>query len=328
MEFFRPKRKRRQSFVKSAVPAARRAQSPQTMAGSNGSDLARCDSRCSKWTLPFYRGTNGTSGTMAWFFGHFCKGCGAYRRRFGKKEFVSRLFIGLSWCLVPQHKHKNHSCCLTQGAEKSRKNGDKSVFTWKNVVKAMLKLSTSIIWYANIYQYRNTISSMLYISIHSYISPIHIVISYPSYIQKTISSHLGGGIQICGLGELRLLQNGRWSALPRPENYRCTEVIRMDFDVFWCILGKSHEKLDHRNRLNFQVEQDTKIDVVSSQTEAAAAQSPWSWASKMHLTIDVRCRSMHRKSPASFFAHATMPPTKKPSMLGFLISSAPWKVDF
>ena len=318
MEFFRPKRKRRQSFVKSAVPAARRAQSPQTMAGSNGSDLARCDSRCSKWTLPFYRGTNGTSGTMAWFFGHFCKGCGAYRRRFGKKEFVSRLFIGLSWCLVPQHKHKNHSCCLTQGAEKSRKNGDKSVFTWKNVVKvkAMLKLSTSIIWYANIYQYRNTISSMLYISIHSYISPIHIVISYPSYIQKTISSHLGGGIQICGLGELRLLQNGRWSALPRPENYRCTEAIRMDFDVFWCIL-ESHTK-------------SSTIEIVSSQTEAAAAQSPWSWASKMHLTIDsidVRCRWMHWKSPA-ILRHATMPPTKKPSMLGFLISSAPWKVDF
>lgn len=40
MEFFRPKRKRRQSFVKSAVPAARRAQSPQTMAGSNGSDFS------------------------------------------------------------------------------------------------------------------------------------------------------------------------------------------------------------------------------------------------------------------------------------------------
>ena len=34
MEFFRPRRIRRQSLVKSAVPAARRAQSPQTMAGS------------------------------------------------------------------------------------------------------------------------------------------------------------------------------------------------------------------------------------------------------------------------------------------------------
>ena len=66
---------------------------------------------------------------------------------------------------------------------------------------------------------------MLYISIHLDTYP------YPSYIQKTTSTHLGGGIQICGLGELRL-QNGRWSALPRPENYRCTEAIRMNFDVF------------------------------------------------------------------------------------------------
>lgn len=44
----------------------------------------------------------------------------------------------------------------------------------------------------------------------------------------------------------------------------------------WILMyfGKSHEKLDHRNRLNFQVEQDTTIEIVSSQTEAAAAQSP------------------------------------------------------
>ena len=165
---------------------------------------------------------------------------------------------------------------------------------------------------------------MLYISIHLDTYP------YPSYIQKTTSTHLGGGIQICGLGELRLLQNGRWSALPRPENYSCTEAIRMNFDVFWCIL-ESHTKsstieivwISRLNKTRKLMLSPVKLRQQLHNLHEVGLQR-CTWQSKNRCSMQVHAL----KVTCELLRHATMPPTKKPSMLGFLISSAPWKVDF
>ena len=88
-----------------------------------------------------YRGTNGTSGTMAWFFGHFSKAVGLIAGDFKKNLFHDfHRLVGLS--CAPTQTQTTHSC-LTQGAVKSWKNGGKKCrLTWKNVEQ---KLSTSII---------------------------------------------------------------------------------------------------------------------------------------------------------------------------------------
>lgn len=121
MEFFRPRRIRRQSLVKSAVPAARRAQSPQTMAGSTQrtAQLAAqlCTARGAQ-TMDRSKGTKPWNHVEPWNL----KLCDA--------NWVGTAMAGdynekINFC--PKHNHQP-SCYLRKAKSSNEKKGN-----WKDI---------------------------------------------------------------------------------------------------------------------------------------------------------------------------------------------------
>lgn len=165
--------------------------------------------------------------------------------------------------------------------------------------------------YRYIVTYHRYISSYRILHTSKKPSPATLVVGFRSVDLVNLGFFkTGGGVLFLGKKTTDALKRFVW--------------ILMYFDVFWKVTPKSSTiEIVWISRLN---------------KTRPSKSSPVKLRQQLHNLHEVglqRCtwQSMFDAGPCIeshllFFAHATMPPTKKPSMLGFLISSAPWKVDF